>query len=961
MLRSKRISKSSVLCICAAISVVVAIWSTTSLIVNAKQRTVSQLAHNSLNDLHARFDEQLVKAANLVTKIATAKSTKQYLKGEASVNGLQASWLSAAASYRYLDQIRYINSKGEHIRIITDGNSFFAVPQYIIAHDREDNSGRNLDRMDVEKIYMSSMVFEKGRAQVEKRYEAAFSLSKKVWDDRTKDFGLIIVSFNADAMLRGLSSHSQPFEFFLANNENRWFISTETQEVNLPVMRSALSDAERNAVSSSEAGDPLLNFIHHGDDENYFIATSYLKKTAHKDVVPASDFPWILLAKVEKNAFDRLFIETIHLGFLTLCIGSTFVFLSMLLWMYIELRGRKSELKTTIESNEDELKHLSTLYSVIDEGLLLVDAHARIVFANAAAHRILSNENQSMVNKSIHDALPSHVVLTFFQREIWRTGECEVSMPVAQNNTKKSDSPEDGTFTSLVKNESIHSKTFEKEKAKKRNLSVINFESSYVGKYFCIRCKDVTAKLELESLLNFHKKYDLITRTLTRQSLEAHMANAFMEDDIKGSVLYIDVDDFRAFNEQKGYAVGDKVLYEVAKRLKAIARKAGAVARIGADEFVIFSHANTRASCAKSMANQILNAVKEPLKIDEQVFTVNTSIGISLAPHDGDSPSQLLRAAEKAMQKVKRKGGAQLELYSENDSIADSRFLELGKEIREAIKKDEFVVYFQPIFNLKRRALKGFEALLRWEHKERGLLPPSYFLEHLENSRMIVDVGADILRKSMRFVAKINQGLSSPLFVSVNLSPRQFASKDLVPTLRSILQETECRAEWLELEIPETALLRDVDGAAQIVKELHSLGVKIAIDDFGTGYSSLDYLKKLHVDQLKIDKSFVSNAQVHNEDKAILEFTTFLAKKLELSVVAEGVEVAETDKLLQELGVETGQGYFYARPMAESKAEQFVSMHSEIHRSAQVNKHMLGDAEKMKKVVKFPARETGGA
>ena len=627
--------------------------------------------------------------------------------------------------------------------------------------------------------------------------------------------------------------------------------------------------------------------------------------------------------------------------------------LVLLLGLALLFDGKHKLLKKMCLQKEKMVLY-DDLFGVLTEGVILVNAEGKIIFANASAHVILGNAER-LIDKTVHQALPLQVILAFFRRDCWRVGECQVSISRIESGN-----------TSMP----VNQLTVEPRSAKyslsnacpsknRNDVQVVHFESCFVGEYYCLRCQDVTHVVEYENQLHMLKNFDLLTQVMTRRSLDLHIANAFLSGDLKGCLLYLGVDDFRAINMAKGCVVGDKVLQEIGRRLRAVTRKAGVVARAGGDEFVIFSETHQRINTIKIFAHQVLTALAEPIKVDDHCFRVNASVGIAMIPNDGDSSQQLMRCAEKAMQKAKRAGGAQFAEAESGSRSEEARFLELGKEIRHAIKHDEFTLRFQPIFELKHRTVKAFEALLRWEHKERGILTPASFLEHLENSRLIVELGFDVIRKSCRFITRVNLRSPRPLHVSVNLSPRQFLSRDLLPGLRDILMETECNPAWLEVEIPETALLRNTETAAEIIKKLRQLGVHISIDDFGTGYSSLDYLKKLDVDQLKIDKSFVSNAQLHNEDKAILEFTTFLAKKLNLSVVAEGVEVSDTDKLLQELGITTAQGYFYAKPMSEQKAEKFVALHSNAgnSRSKRLLQYGQLNGAGRDKVVRFPVRD----
>ncbi|VUD59595.1 Cyclic di-GMP phosphodiesterase Gmr [Thalassocella blandensis] len=907
----------------------IGLWSIVKMNQDANTRAAEMFARQYLQELELSVDAKILKSVTDLNKIINYEPSQAYLRGDISLQPLKQAWLNFAYRIPNLNQLRYLNAKGQSIRIMATGNDFFVVPQYVVKDELEHYYFHSLKSMDANSAYLSPLSLHAAQHDQMSDRTMLYSLARKVWDENEQNYGVVVASFTLQELLQNPALEAAPFDFYIMQHSGVMMLADSGEVLDSQIF----ADMDLAEFSFNRADNIVIK-----RDNQALFAMAMLSPFTRGDVVAAHDFPWRLVARIDRESMQTFYPGLLNKTYITVMLASLASGVLMLLGIVFKTHLAEQYANARLHQKKQKYAFTQAVMGIIDEGILLIDREGKVVFANSAAHEILAGDHTTLTQKTVQQVLPVHVMLTFFQRDQWRVGECKVSIPNAAKRNSVLESTE------------------------RKHLRVVNFESCYIEEMYCIRCQDVTETLELESQLNYRKNFDLLTQTMTRQSLEAHVANAFLAADmkaslVKASVLYIDLDDFRSVNQMNGFPMGDRALQEIGKRLKKMCKKIGVVARIGGDEFVVFSDTHYRLNAVKNFAHQVLNAIAQPLVLDELTLKIEASIGIAIAPADGESPQQLIRCAEKTMQKAKRAGGAQYAEADETPQKSESRFLELGREIRDAIKHDEFTVRYQPVFDLKQRGLKGFEAFLRWNHKERGLLSPAAFLEHLENSRMIVDVGFEVIRKSCRFIARINRSTNRPLHISVNLSPRQFVCRDLLPGLRQILMETECNPAWLELEIPETALLRNTDSAAEILKKIRQLGARVSIDDFGTGYSSLDYLKKLDVDQLKIDKSFVCNAQVHNEDKAILEFTTFLAKKLNLSVIAEGVEVAETDKLLQELGINTGQGYFYAKPMTEQKAEKFVALHSGGHLSQGKRISSVNSELSHEKVVRFPVRD----
>jgi Amt family ammonium transporter len=387
------------------------------------------------------------------------------------------------------------------------------------------------------------------------------------------------------------------------------------------------------------------------------------------------------------------------------------------------------------------------------------------------------------------------------------------------------------------------------------------------------------------------------------------------------ALLYLDVNDFKSINDRWGHDTGDLVLQDVARRLLALSRVGDTVARLSGDEFGLLLEDLSEPDAAIAAAERIEQVFSTPIRAGERNIEVSLSIGIDVATGDTRNPEDLLRNADFAMYRAKQTGASHRTYVAVEREAADEH-IDLATGLRTAVERGELVLHYQPIVDLRSGRIRAFEALIRWQHPERGLLPPMTFVPIAEATGTIVEIGAWALNRACEDL-QVWQASHADLAVSVNVSTRQLESTVFVDQVKQVLHRTGVRPDALILEVTETALLGDA-GAAVLLERLKALGVRIAIDDFGTGYASISYLRKFPVDILKIDREFVQGAQT-SDGAALLRGIIALGRAVGLKLVAEGVERDEDAELIGGTGCDEGQGFLYARPMVSDDVAALLS------------------------------------
>jgi diguanylate cyclase (GGDEF)-like protein len=433
--------------------------------------------------------------------------------------------------------------------------------------------------------------------------------------------------------------------------------------------------------------------------------------------------------------------------------------------------------------------------------------------------------------------------------------------------------------------------------------------------------EDITARRQAEAQIAHMAHYDALTDLPNRVLFREHLVKALESVDRgKLAVLCIDLDRFKAVNDTLGHPIGDALLRAVGDRLRASARPADLVARLGGDEFAIVQAGTEQPIGATALATRLIAEIGKPFELDGHQVVVDASVGISITPNDGTDPDKLLKSADMALYRAKKDGRDSYRFFEPDMDARMQLRRKMELDLRRALTLGEFEVYYQPLITLKTQKISGFEALLRWHHPERGMVPPLEFIPVAEEIGLIGQIGAWVLKRACLEAAT----WPDDIHIAVNLSPAQFKHRAVVLDVVAALGASGLPAHRLEVEITETVLLQDTESTVRILDELRNLGVRISMDDFGTGYSSLAYLQKFSFDKIKIDRSFVKNISERPQSIAIIRAVTALSISLGMKTTAEGVETEEELQTLKDEGCTEVQGYLFSKPVPAAQAAQLL-------------------------------------
>ncbi len=565
-------------------------------------------------------------------------------------------------------------------------------------------------------------------------------------------------------------------------------------------------------------------------------------------------------------------------------------------------------IKAHVQRDQD-LQHLRLAAAVFDstlEGVLVTDAKGVIVHVNRAFMEITGYQQEEVLGLTPSKFKSGRHGPDFYERmyksivsagqwsgEIWNRRKSGDIYPQWQSIRSIKDNR--GTITHFV--------------AVFSDISTIKH-----------------SEIELANLAHYDALTGLPNRLLFTDRAEQAQTHA-RRNKQNLALLLIDLDHFKHINDSLGHNVGDELLKAVSERLAGLVEKGVTLARLGGDEFAVLVENSQQATQAAELAQSILDGLREPFLPDRQPLFLTASIGISIFPNDALSAEQLLRNADTALFQAKRQGREGYALYTEELTAHAQRRMELTGELRRAIVQHELRVFYQPIHNLRTRRIEGVEALVRWQHPQRGMVSPGEFIPIAEQSGLIADIDNWVLTEACRQMRQwLEEGINLS-FVAVNVSSRLFSRGDLDRRVAQVLDETGLAPEYLELEVTESAVMDDPEQAVEQMHRLRELGLKLSIDDFGTGYSSLLRLKRMPVHKLKIDQGFVAGLPEDDDDIAIVRAIIALAQAMGMRVLAEGIEQADQAYFLLQNHCELGQGYWFARPMP---AEQINWHHAPV-------------------------------
>ncbi|MBC3233830.1 phosphodiesterase DibA [Pseudomonas lurida] len=556
--------------------------------------------------------------------------------------------------------------------------------------------------------------------------------------------------------------------------------------------------------------------------------------------------------------------------------------------------ARAHQLQQPLEENRERLRQAAAVFDCTREGVLVTDARGLIVHVNRAFMEITGYRREDVMGQQPSLFKSGRHSSNFYQQmfqSLERTGEWS------------------GEIWNRRKSGEIYPQW--------QTIRVIHDDHGKVSHYVAV-FSDISAikdsEHELAHLAHHDPLTDLPNRLLFTDRAEQALASAQIHK--RGcALLLLDLDHFKIINDSLGHNVGDQLLKLVGERLQALFGPGVTLARLGGDEFAVLAESCPQVAQAAGLAQRMLDAMKQPFIFDCHQLFISASIGISLFPNDALSAEQLLRNADSALFKAKSAGRESYALYTEELTAHAQNRVEIASELRRALEQQELCVYYQPVHDLNGSRLIGVEALVRWQHPERGLVPPGEFIPIAERTGLIADIDAWVMDQACRQMCDwLGQG--APLgFIAINVSSRLFARRELYEQVAQVLHQTGLDPAFLELEVTESAVMDDPEVALEQLHRLRELGLRLAIDDFGTGYSSLLRLKRLPVQKLKIDQGFVAGLPWDEDDAAIVRVVIALAKSMGMQVHAEGIEQVEQARFLLDQQCDMGQGYWFGRPV----------------------------------------------
>lgn len=570
-------------------------------------------------------------------------------------------------------------------------------------------------------------------------------------------------------------------------------------------------------------------------------------------------------------------------------------------WMTGVFRTYHQEIETrsnALETQAGALRLAGHVFESSKEGIVITDAETRILAVNPAFCHITGRtaeevigEGPGILSSGRHDAA--------FYRTMWNTIR------------------ETGSWSGEIWNRHKDGRCY----PELINISTVFSESGtvihYVGTFL-----DITERKEAETRIRHLAEFDSLTQLPNRALLNDRLTQALAlarRDERQLAVIFIDLDRFKNINDSLGHPMGDRLLQEVAGRLREIVRESDTVSRLGGDEFVVLLTSLEQRTSALQSSRKILAALAQPYYIDEHELQVTPSIGVALYPDNGTDGATLLKNADAAMYHAKNSGRNNFQFFTPEFNLWVSERLRIENGLRHAVSRRELILHYQPQVSLASGEIVGCEALLRWQPADEALMSPDRFIPVAEETGLIHDIGNWVLNEACRQLARWDDEGAPPIRMAVNVAVPQLRRRNFVDEVRDAVLRHGIRPDRLEVEVTESVFLNQDEQVRQTLQGLADLGVQLSLDDFGTGYSSLSYLRNFRFDVLKIDKSFVSELHRNRDDITLISAIVSIARDMSLLTIAEGIESAEQQHILHELGCNIGQGYHFSRPVTASE------------------------------------------
>jgi diguanylate cyclase (GGDEF)-like protein/PAS domain S-box-containing protein len=583
-----------------------------------------------------------------------------------------------------------------------------------------------------------------------------------------------------------------------------------------------------------------------------------------------------------------------------LALAVAVIVMGSLLWAWA--RSRRAVALRRLEDNA--LQRQASIFAALNDGIIIRDTEGRMVDVNHSAEKILGLSRRQLMNGARGDSTAGVEAITTLSGRML--------------DSVKSDGRWSGELEFVRQNDGA------KLTGEVVIVPMCDHGDVATGTVSVIR--DVTGRKAAEEEIRHLAYYDTLTGLPNRALFQDRLSQAMAQAQRHGqpfTLMSLDVDRLKVVNDTMGHPMGDRFLQAIAERLRSLVREADTVARVGGDEFMLLLPGIGRGEDAVAVCEKIYEALGSPLRIEGHDIDAYVSIGISMYPFDGRDTDTLLRNADAAMYRAKKLGNS-YQLFTPAMNVKAAERLAIENGLNQALRRNEFVVYYQPQVDISTGAVVGTEALIRWQHPERGLVLPADFIPIAEDTGLIVPIGEWVLRTACQQAKAWRESGLPKLRMAVNLSARQFLQPDLAGTVGRVLEESGLEPSCLELEVTETVAMENASLGAAVLRALERMGVRLTIDDFGTGYSSLIYLKDFPVHSLKIDRSFVEHVSEDASDAAIVGASIALAHSLGLGVVAEGVETVKQLDFLREHGCDHGQGFLFAKPMPAGDLAKFL-------------------------------------